>query len=162
MDHGSGASVGKYGLKPRRLTGGELIPVGGMTAHSKGEKMTDTQTRLEDWRRKKKGHAQTRRGAMILGIATALGWVLFLFKMAQTSEMALRYSEAAQEDIGKWVLMLLVMTVVSIALFVMAGLAKKRVARAASDLTASLRQDLSGAEAGDRARIESQLRELGA
>ena len=99
---------------------------------------------------------------MILGIATALGWVLFLFKMAQTSEMALRYSEAAQEDIGKWVLMLLVMTVVSIALFVMAGLAKKRVARAASDLTASLRQDLSGAEAGDRARIESQLRELGA
>ena len=124
--------------------------------------MTDTQARLDDWRRLKKGHFQTRRGAMILGVVTGLGWVLFLFKMAQTSEMALRYSEAAQEDIGKWVLMLLVMTVVSIALFVMASLAKKRVARAASDLTASLRQDLSGAEAGDRARIESQLRELGA
>lgn len=124
--------------------------------------MTDMQARLDDWRRLKKGHAQTRRGAMILGIATALGWVLFLFKIAQTSEMALRYSEAAQEDIGKWVLMLLVMTAVSIALFVMAGLAKKRVARAASDLTTSLRQELSGAEGGDRARIESQLRELGA
>ena len=67
-----------------------------------------------------------KRLALIASIVTVLGWLLFFYKMGQTSEMALRYSTEEQESIGTWVLVLLAMSIGSVILLVMARMAKKR------------------------------------
>ena len=74
----------------------------------------------------KAGHSGIKRTALIVSIVTALGWLLFFYKMSQTSEMALRYSTEAQESVGAWVLVLLAMSIGSVVLIVLGGLAKKR------------------------------------
>lgn len=74
----------------------------------------------------KASHTSLKRVAIIVSIVTALGWLLFFYKMGQTSEMALRYSTEAQESVGTWVLVLLAMSIGSVVLLVMARMARKR------------------------------------
>lgn len=122
----------------------------------------DTDAKLGKWQGMKASHARTRRVAVIVSIVTALGWLLFLYKMSQTSEMALRYSSEAQESLGAWVLALLAMSIGSVAMLVIAGIAKKRVKALRDQLASDLRSRIGEADAGQRAKLESQLRELGA
>jgi len=115
-----------------------------------------------EWRMRRESHATMKRMAVIVGAITGLGWLLFLAKMGQTSEMALRYSTRAQESVGQWTMVLLLMSIGAIVLIVLANQSKNRVSVLAAQLTAALRDRLGGADDGERAKIESQLRELGA
>lgn len=121
-----------------------------------------SEAKLASWRGLKDSHAKASKITRILVVVTALGWLLFLYKIGQTSEMALRYSSQAQESIGTWVMILLLLTVGSIFGGIVSGKMKRQSAQLAAELISSLRNLLSAASDSDRSRIESQLRELGA
>ena len=118
--------------------------------------------KFSQWKGKAESHAKTKKLAAIVGSVTAFGWLLFIYKMGQTSEMALRYSNEAHESIGTWILVLLAMSIASVVLIALSGSAKKRATALATNMVPQLRAQLNDADAGQRSKLESQLRELGA
>lgn len=126
--------------------------------------MSDKDTIARDfseWQKARDGHAKLKKWAKIVSIVTGLGWLLLIYKMAQTSEMVLRYSTEAQESIGRWTITLVLMTIVSVGLLLLSGKAKSRMKALSTRLMSDIRAQLEGADEGLRSRLESQLRELG-
>lgn len=126
--------------------------------------MSDKDTIARDfseWQKARDGHAKLKKWAKIVSIVTGLGWLLLIYKMAQTSEMVLRYSTEAQESIGRWTITLVLMTIVSVGLLLFSGKTKSRMKALSTRLMSDIRAQLEGADEGLRSRLESQLRELG-
>ena len=95
--------------------------------------------------------------------AITAGLVVLLFvKMGNTSEMALRYSEAAHEEIGKWIIGIAVIGGATLFLAFMVGFGKKKLAEAKSVLVSTIRERANGASDGRKTTYESLLRQLGA
>lgn len=88
--------------------------------------------------------------------------ILLMVKMGNTSEMALRYSEAAQEEIGKWVIGIVLIGGMAVFLAFMVGLGKTKLAEAKGAIVSALRERAGAASEGRRATYESILRQLGA
>ncbi|QSB43769.1 hypothetical protein EB810_08340 [Altererythrobacter sp. FM1] len=126
--------------------------------------MSDKDTIARDfseWQKARDSHAKLKKWAKIVSIVTGLGWLLLIYKMAQTSEMVLRYSTEAQESIGRWTITLVLMTIVSVGLLLLSGKAKSRMKGLSRRLMSDIRTQLENADEGLRAKFESQLRELG-
>ncbi len=102
-----------------------------------------------------------KMGRWLLGGAV-LGWLLFFYKMSQTSEMALRYSDSAKEEIGTWSLVLIVWTLIALGMVVLSKKFAKIVGGMKDGRKEALRTQLASADDNQRAQIESELRELGA
>lgn len=122
----------------------------------------DIDANFAKWRDRSRDRTQTKWIARVLYAITAFGWLLFLYKISQTSEMAMRYSETTQSAMGTWILVLFLMSLACAATRVLQGVANRREKTIADTLIADLRGRLNGADAGQRSKIESQLRELGA
>ncbi|QSB44744.1 hypothetical protein EB810_11190 [Altererythrobacter sp. FM1] len=112
--------------------------------------------KFEQWKGAMERHAKAKKVATIVSVVTGLGWLLFLYKMNQTSEMALRYSTEAQESVGSWTLVLLAMSIGSAVLIVVSGRAKKRAKALAASLAPELRGQLDDADAGQRSMINDR------
>lgn len=118
--------------------------------------------KFTEWQGLTAGYNKVMKIAVIASSVTALGWLLFFYKISQTSEMAMRYSDDAHASIGAWIAVLFVMSVVSAGILGMGAKVNKRVKSLSSELTAELRSQLHDADPARRSEIESQLRELGA
>lgn len=95
------------------------------------------------------------------GMITIGAIVLFMIKLSNTSEMALRYNQHAQEEMGMWVLGILFVAAISVFFAFMTFIAKKNYTAWRGLLVAELRR--RAGEGGDqKALYESLLRELGA
>lgn len=114
------------------------------------------------WQDLNNRYSKSNGSIKALTIVTVLGWLLFFYKVTQTSEMALRYSTEAQESIGMWAMVLIAMTCVSGLMLLLAGRVKRRRNALADTIRSDIRDQLSDAEPGMRAKLESQLREIGA
>ena len=120
------------------------------------------EAQIEEWKTLQDGYKSWRAIALIAIGITVIGWLILLHKISQTSMFALQFSDQVTETLGQWELTLIMMTLVS-AIFVIVGLTKKsRAARAGDTLRAAMRDSLTRAAPGERAKIESQLREIGA
>ncbi|WP_375209706.1 hypothetical protein [Hyphomonas jannaschiana] len=93
---------------------------------------------------------------------TILGIILLFVKMGNTSEMALRYSTKAHEEIGMWVLGIIVLGFLTILCVGMNNWAKGRIRKTKEKAIASLREKVAESDATRKATYESYLRQLGA
>lgn len=118
--------------------------------------------KFRKWKDVATRHKKLKKLGIAAFLIAGLGWLVFIYKMMQTSESALRYSTEAQESVGTWTMWLLAMLIGSVALIVISSSAKKRGEELAATLKADLRDRLNEADEGHRTVIESQLRELGA
>jgi hypothetical protein len=116
----------------------------------------------ERLRKMEKAHKQTRRMGKIIAFIAGAGWLLFLYKISQTSEAALRYSRAAHEEMGRWQIGLLIITALAVGYILLARFMGRKLERVRDERKASLRNQLDSASENERARIESELREMGA
>ncbi|WP_417623120.1 hypothetical protein [Parasphingorhabdus sp.] len=123
---------------------------------------TTMDEKIVAWRDLRRAQAKKKRIGSIASVVAGLGWLLFFNKIGQTSEMALRYSQEAQESIGSWVIVLTLMTLFAAFMMISAGRAKGRLGELTGQLTLQLRHELDGADTARKPAIESQLRELGA
>lgn len=124
--------------------------------------MNDTDTQVAALRKLEKRHRQNKRTTLFMAIFVVLGWLLFLYKTAQTPEYVMRYSQEAQESMGQWVLYLTLLTLLTAGLAWWTARFARKVAAEQGALKTGLRDRLATADEGERGRIESQLRELGA
>lgn len=93
---------------------------------------------------------------------TVLGIVLLLVKMNNTSEMALRYSSQAHEQIGMWALGIIVLGFLTVVCLGLNNFAKGRIRKTKEKAVASLRDKLAASDGSQKATYESYLRQLGA
>ncbi|HEX7341342.1 MAG TPA: hypothetical protein VF269_03605 [Rhodanobacteraceae bacterium] len=129
--------------------------------------MTDTPANHEAaftaWQQQVNQGRKLTMATIIVTAITALGWLLFFAKIAQTSDAYLRYSDAVHAQLTHWTIVLVLLTLVCIGLGMAAANARLRARKLRDDLISVLRNGLSAAsEAGTRSSIESRLRELGA
>jgi hypothetical protein len=124
--------------------------------------MQKSETQLAKWKKLSKDYKVCKMLALVASGATILGWLILLHKISQTSMFALRFSDEVTETLGDWEFTLLIMTLISAIAVFGALFAKKRMKDEADNQRADLRSRLTNVEPGERARIESQLRELGA
>jgi len=124
--------------------------------------MQNVEEQIKKWKRLSKDYQVSKVLALVASGVTILGWLILLHKISQTSMFALQFSDDVAETLGEWEFTLLIMTLISAAAVFGALFAKKRMKEAADNLRADLRNSLANAEPGERALIESQLRELGA
>lgn len=117
--------------------------------------------KMSELRDLKEKCTQAIRLVKVVGGLTILGILLFFYKISQTSDMAMRYSTEAQESIGNWIIVLFFMFVGSLFLQRRAGKCKTQLKDKEAALVSDLRQRLASAKDGERATIESQLREMG-
>ena len=97
-----------------------------------------------------------------IGAVVTLGAiVLFLIKLSNTSEMALRYNQHAQEEMGMWVLGILGVAALTILFAFTTFLGKKRYDTWRGLVVTELR-NRAGRDADNKTLYESLLRELGA
>ena len=87
--------------------------------------------------------------------------VLFIIKLGNTSELALRYSEQAQSELGQWTFVIVVLSFLTL-LFIFLGFVLNKRANAWRALLVSELRDRSGREPDNKTLYESLLRELGA
>ena len=86
---------------------------------------------------------------------------LFLVKLGNTSEMALRYNQHAQTEMGNWMLVILGLAFMTVMFFFIGLMMRKRVGTWRSLLVSELR-NRADRDADQKALYESLLRELGA
>lgn len=98
----------------------------------------------------------------VLAGLTIAGIILLFVKMGNTSEMALRYSTKAHEEIGMWVLGIIVLGFLTIMCIGMNNWAKGRIRKTKELVIASVRERLEAAETKQKSTYESYLRQLGA
>ena len=118
-------------------------------------------TDITKWREHKSKCNKAKRNVNVVGGLTILGILLFFYKISQTSEMALQYSSDVQESVGNWVIVLFIMFVTSLFLQRRAGKCARQLKEMETTFVSDLRQRLASAQDGERATIESQLREMG-
>lgn len=113
--------------------------------------------------RAKEKLARTRSFMWKIMAALTAGLVVLLFvKMGNTSEMALRYSNSAQEELGTWVLGIAAMAGVTALMVYVTNAGRKKTAASKAALVAALRQRASAPDDSRKAAHESLLRQLGA
>ncbi|MHA7858278.1 MAG: hypothetical protein ACX94D_09350 [Henriciella sp.] len=100
----------------------------------------------------------------IFAVITVAAIVLFVMKINNTSEFALRYNEQAQNEVGQWVLAIIALGGVTLFNLFGAMVLRGRIKKWRGLLVSALREKVSGAELepGAKAVHESLLRELGA
>ena len=100
----------------------------------------------------------------ILAVITLSAIVLFVMKINNTSEFALRYNEQAQNEVGLWVLAIIGLGLVTLFNLCGAFVLKSRIKKWRGLLVSALREKVAGEEADSRAKAarKSLLRELGA
>lgn len=122
-----------------------------------------TRAALEAGKRRK---ALFSMGTLASGGAFGLGLLLFMWKLQQTSDFALRYDRRVQEEVGMWVLSLGLLGLIAIALLIATLVTAKSVAKASETHVQSLQDALAEARASQnvqtQVQIESELRRLGA
>jgi len=117
---------------------------------------------IEEWKKLQANYKSWRTIGLIAVVITVIGWLILLHKISQTSMFALQFSDQVTETLGEWEMTLTIMTLITGILVVVGLRAKSRAATAGDTLRANMRNSLGHAAPGERAKIESQLRELGA
>lgn len=97
----------------------------------------------------------------IILLVTIGAIVLFMIKLGNTSEMALRYSEQAQAELGQWTLVIIVLSFLTL-LFVFLGFVLNKRVKAWRALLVSELRNRAGSDVDNKTLYESLLRELGA
>jgi hypothetical protein len=87
--------------------------------------------------------------------------VLFMIKLGNTSEMALRYNEQAQTELGQWMLVIIGLSFLSL-MFVLMGILMGKRAKAWRALLVSELRKRADSDTDRKSLYESLLRELGA
>jgi hypothetical protein len=87
--------------------------------------------------------------------------VLFMIKLSNTSEMALRYNEQAQTELGQWTLVIIGLSFMSL-MFVFMGFLMGKRANAWRALLVSELRKRADSDTDRKSLYESLLRELGA
>lgn len=98
----------------------------------------------------------------VLAGLTVAGILLLFVKMGNTSEMALRYSQQAHEEIGMWVMGIILLGFLTVLCVGMNNWAKGRIRKIREAAIVSLREKLGASDAAEKPRYESYLRQLGA
>lgn len=120
----------------------------------------DADAALVAWRQSAGGAATLKVFAIIADVIAVLGWLILVHKIDQTSSFAIQFDDHVQEVLGEWIASMLLITVIAAALTIAYLAVRGNRQRKKMAIAAALRTRIANGD-GDRALLESQLRELG-
>lgn len=92
--------------------------------------------------------------------------ILFINKVRQTSEWALRYSPVTHQEVGQWSIMIVIVGLIAFVLMIVAVVTRGTRTQERQRYAAALQQQLAAARASNdvpqQVHCESELRRLGA